>query len=111
MAGRQVKSHALVSAVLALDAGPAITVAGWVAARGGSGKRNLFLSDSRHQDPTASCRLLAWPGGVTGVAWYFGINLMNLDNITLTNVVVVNAPRPYLRASFKALSLNLFCYH
>jgi len=26
-------------------------------------------------------------------SWYFGINLINLDNITIKNLVVVNAPR------------------
>lgn len=32
-------------------------------------------------------------------AWYFGINLMSLDNITIKNVVVVNAPAYQIRLS------------
>ena len=31
--------------------------------------------------------------------WYFGINLMNLDNITIENVVVVNTPSYHFRLS------------
>ncbi|RSL16388.1 glycosyl hydrolase family 28 [Edaphobacter aggregans] len=31
--------------------------------------------------------------------WYFGINLMNLNNITLENVVVVNTPAYHIRLS------------
>jgi hypothetical protein len=37
--------------------------------------------------------------GTTGVLWYFGINLMNLDNITITNLVVVNTPAYHIRLS------------
>jgi hypothetical protein len=32
-------------------------------------------------------------------AWYFGINLMNLNNITIENVVVVNTPAYHIRLS------------
>ena len=32
-------------------------------------------------------------------SWYFGINLMNLDNIDLENVVVVNTPAYHIRLS------------
>lgn len=35
----------------------------------------------------------------TDTAWYFGINLMNLDNITIQNVVVVNTPAYHIRLS------------
>jgi len=31
--------------------------------------------------------------------WYFGINLMDLNNITITNVVVVNSPSYHIRLS------------
>jgi Glycosyl hydrolases family 28 len=34
-----------------------------------------------------------------GHTWYFGISLMNLNNITITNVVVVNAPTYHIRMS------------
>jgi hypothetical protein len=34
-----------------------------------------------------------------GNLWYFGINLMNLDNIVLENVVVVNTPAYHVRLS------------
>ena len=34
-----------------------------------------------------------------GIVWLFGINLMNLDNITITNVVVVQSPSYHLRLS------------
>ena len=37
--------------------------------------------------------------GVTGLVWYCGINLMNLDNITIENVVVVNTPAYHVRLS------------
>jgi hypothetical protein len=38
--------------------------------------------------------------GITSAdLWYFGINLMNLNNITITNVVVVNAPSYHVRLS------------
>jgi hypothetical protein len=38
--------------------------------------------------------------GNTGAdLWYFGINLMNLNNITIANVVVVNAPSYHVRLS------------
>ena len=33
------------------------------------------------------------------VAWYFGINLMNLDNIIIEKVVVVNTPAYHIRLS------------
>ncbi len=33
------------------------------------------------------------------VAWFCGINLMNLDNISITNVVVVNTPAYHIRLS------------
>lgn len=35
----------------------------------------------------------------TNTVWYFGINLMNLDNITIQNVVVVNTPAYHIRLS------------
>jgi hypothetical protein len=37
--------------------------------------------------------------GIDGVAWYFGINLMNLENIAIQNVVVVNSPAYHIRLS------------
>src|SRR5215472_11668382 len=37
--------------------------------------------------------------GVTGLVWYCGINLMNLDNITIEKVVVVNTPAYHFRLS------------
>jgi Glycosyl hydrolases family 28 len=37
--------------------------------------------------------------GITGKAWYCGINLMNLNNITIENVVVVNTPAYHIRLS------------
>lgn len=35
----------------------------------------------------------------TTTTWYFGINLMNLDNINIENVVVVNTPAYHIRLS------------
>ncbi len=35
----------------------------------------------------------------TPATWYFAINLMNLDNITIENVVVVNSPTYHIRLS------------
>lgn len=37
--------------------------------------------------------------GKTGLVWYFGINLMSLDNITIENVVVVDSPAYHMRLS------------
>ncbi len=37
--------------------------------------------------------------GLTGRVWYCGINLMNLDDITIENVVVVNTPAYHVRLS------------
>jgi glycosyl hydrolase family 28 len=37
--------------------------------------------------------------GNNATAWYVGINLMNLDNITIENVVVVNTPAYHFRLS------------
>lgn len=37
--------------------------------------------------------------GRSGVVWYCGINLMNLDNITIDKVVVVNTPAYNIRLS------------
>jgi len=37
--------------------------------------------------------------GKVGLVWYFGINLMNLNNITIENVVVVNSPAYHIRFS------------
>ena len=33
------------------------------------------------------------------MTWYFGINLMDLDNIDIENVVVVNSPAYHIRLS------------
>ena len=37
--------------------------------------------------------------GKTGVVWYCGINLMNLDNIVLEKLVIVNTPAYHVRLS------------
>jgi Glycosyl hydrolases family 28 len=37
--------------------------------------------------------------GITGQAWYCGINLMNLNNITMEKLVVVNTPAYHIRFS------------
>ncbi len=37
--------------------------------------------------------------GTNGLAWYFCINLMNLNNIVIENVVVVNSPAYHFRLS------------
>jgi hypothetical protein len=37
--------------------------------------------------------------GANNTLWYFGINLMNLNNITIQNVVVVNTPAYHFRFS------------
>jgi hypothetical protein len=39
------------------------------------------------------------PRGVYASAWYFGINLMNLTNITIENLAVVNTPSFHIRLS------------
>jgi len=39
------------------------------------------------------------PQGITGTVWYCGINLMNLNNISIENVVVVNSPSYHFRLS------------
>lgn len=50
--------------------------------------------DGRNGDSTTGTRQ-----GKTGVVWYFGINLMNLNNIVIENVVVVNTPSYNIRLS------------
>jgi hypothetical protein len=37
--------------------------------------------------------------GISGKVWYFGINLMNLNNIAIENIVVVNSPAYHMRLS------------
>jgi hypothetical protein len=37
--------------------------------------------------------------GIIGLVWYFGINLMNLNNIVIEKVVVVNTPAYHIRLS------------
>jgi hypothetical protein len=39
------------------------------------------------------------PQGFTGSVWFCGINLMNLDNITIEKVVLVNTPAYHVRLS------------
>lgn len=39
------------------------------------------------------------PQGVNGKVWYFGINLMNLNNLLIQNIVVVNSPAFQIRLS------------
>ena len=36
---------------------------------------------------------------LANVTWYFGINLMNLNNITLENLGIVNTPAYHIRLS------------
>jgi len=50
--------------------------------------------DGHNGDSTTGTRQ-----GKNGVAWYFGINLMNLNNIVIENVVVVNTPAYHIRLS------------
>jgi hypothetical protein len=50
--------------------------------------------DGHNGDSTTGTRQ-----GTTGVVWYFGINLMNLNNIVIENVVVVNTPAYHIRLS------------
>jgi len=37
--------------------------------------------------------------GANGIVWFCGINLMNLDDVTIENVVVVNTPAYHIRLS------------
>jgi hypothetical protein len=50
--------------------------------------------DGKNGDSTSGTRQ-----GVGSTTWYFGINLMNLNNITIENVVVVNTPAYHFRFS------------
>ncbi len=68
-------------------------------ARGSSvALRNFTLNGNqgrgRNGDSTTGTRQ-----GKTGVVWYFGINLMNLNDIVIENVVVVNTPAYHIRLS------------
>ena len=60
--------------------------------------RNFTLNGNqgrgRNGDSTTGTRQ-----GTNGVAWYFGINLMNLNDIVIENVVVVNTPAYHIRLS------------
>ncbi len=61
--------------------------------------RNFMLNgnqgDGLHGDSTTGQS----QGPTAADLWYFGINLMNLDNITLENRVVVNTPAYHVRLS------------
>jgi len=51
--------------------------------------------DGSNGDSTTGTR----QGNTAGDLWFFGINLMNLNNITISNVVVVNTPAYHFRLS------------
>ena len=54
---------------------------------------NFTINGNQNGDSTSGMR----QGSAS--AWYCGINLMNLDNITIENVVVVNTPSFHIRLS------------
>jgi hypothetical protein len=55
---------------------------------------NGNAGDGRGGDSTTGS-----PQGTTGLAWYYCINLMDLNNILIENVVVVNSPSYHFRLS------------
>ena len=54
---------------------------------------NFAVNGNQRRNSTTGNRL-----GST-LAWYCGINLMNLDHVTIENVVVVNTPAFHVRLS------------
>jgi len=54
---------------------------------------NFTVNGNQQRNSTTGDRL------GSNAAWYCGINLMNLDNITIGNVVVVNTPAFHIRLS------------
>jgi len=62
---------------------------------------NFTLNGNQGNGKTGDSSTGNTQGITNGVAnvWYFGINLMNLNNITIQNVVVVNSPAYHVRLS------------
>jgi glycosyl hydrolase family 28 len=54
---------------------------------------NFTVNGNQQRNSTSGNRL------GSNVAWYCGINLMNLDHVTMENVVVVNTPAFHIRLS------------
>jgi hypothetical protein len=69
-------------------------------ARGNSASLSNFTLNGNQGDGRDGDSTIGMAQGNTAKdIWYFGINLMNLDNITIENVVVVNAPSFHIRLS------------
>ena len=59
---------------------------------------NFTLNGNQGNGHSGDSTTGAYQGSSTN-GWYFGINLMNLNNITIENVVVVNSPSYHFRFS------------
>jgi hypothetical protein len=60
--------------------------------------RNFVLNGNQGNGYTGDSNTGAAQGG-TGNAWFYGINLMNLNNITIQGVQVINTPAYHIRLS------------
>jgi len=67
-------------------------------ARGSSVSLSNFAVNGNQGNGLNGDSTTGMPQGGT-LTWYFGINLMNLNNITIENVVVVNSPSYHIRLS------------
>jgi hypothetical protein len=70
-----------------------------VPARGSSVSLSNFTLNGNAGNGLNGDSTSGYPQGTATDLWYFGINLMNLNNITIENVVVVNAPSYHIRLS------------
>ena len=80
------------NAAIPFDPGPPVPP------RGTNVSLSNFTLNGNQGNGHMEIRRVGVPRGNDG-AWFCGINLMNLDNITLENVVVVNTPSYHMRLS------------
>jgi len=80
-------------AAMPFDPGPPVP------ARGAKVSLSNFTLNGNQGNGSAGNSTSGKRQGLTGRVWYCGINLMNLDDITVENVVVVNTPAYHVRLS------------
>ena len=68
-------------------------------ARGSNVSLSNFTLNGNRGNGSDGVSTTGSPQGKAGTVWYFGINLMNLNGITIEKVVVVNTPAYHIRLS------------